>query len=72
MAQFFQLLLGRPPAFKGVNQQFAGRSFKHALQDVAHKLALGFRRRLACFIDVRALAFVSPDGAFGGHNLQEL
>src|SRR5215472_9412014 len=69
--QLFEFLPGRAAPFQGMHQQFAGGTFKNALQDVTHQLTFGFRCWLACFIDVRALAFVSADVALGGHNLEE-
>src|SRR5207245_609584 len=70
--QLMQLFLGRPPALQRVDHQFACRTLKHALQDVANELALGLRRWLACLINVGTLLFVSAHGTLGSHNLQQL
>src|SRR5438309_6876475 len=69
--QLMQLFLGRSPALQRVDHQFACRALKHPLQHVANELALGFRRRLACLINVRPLFFVSAYRALGGHDLQQ-
>src|SRR5207245_2888154 len=58
-AQLIQLFFGRSPAFQRMDHQFACRALEHALQDVTDELPLGFRRRLACLINVRPLLFVS-------------
>src|ERR1700722_9773893 len=55
-----------------MHHELARRTFEHSLQHVPGKLPLGLFRGKACFIDVRALGFVSAHGAFCGHNLQKL
>src|SRR6267143_2039501 len=70
-AQLIQLFLGRSPALQRMDHQLACRALEHPLQDVPHELPLCFRRRLACFINMGPLLFVSADGALGGHNLQK-
>src|SRR6267143_2267817 len=70
-AQLIQLFLGRPPSRERMNHQLACRALEHPLQHVPHELPLCFRRRLACFVNVGPLLFVSADGALGGHNLQK-
>src|SRR3954467_10846819 len=57
---------------EGMHHELARGTFKNALQHVPCQLPLGLLRRKACFIDVRPLRFVSPHGAFCGHNLEEL
>src|SRR5437879_5801484 len=69
--QLMQLFLGRSPALQRVDHQFACRALEHPLQHVAHELALGLRRWLACFINVGPLLFVSAHAALGGHDLQQ-
>src|SRR6266699_3691947 len=71
-AQLIQLFLGRSPALQRVDHQFACRTLKHPLQDISHQLPLGFRRRLACLINVRPLLFVSAHRALGRHYLEQL
>src|SRR5882762_7642372 len=70
-AQLIQLFLGRPPSRERMNHQLACRALEHPLQDVPHELPLRFHRRLACFVNVGPLLFVSADSSLGGHNLQE-
>src|SRR6202521_576893 len=70
-AQLIQLFLGRSPALERVDHQLACRALERPLQHVADELPLCFRRRLACFVNVGPLLFVSADGALGGHNLQK-
>src|SRR6267378_604983 len=70
-AQLIQLFLGRSPALQRMDHQLACRALEHPLQHVPHELPLCFRRRLACFVNVGPLLFVSAHGALGRHNLQK-
>src|SRR5882672_1009333 len=70
-AQLIQLFLGRPPPLQRMDHQLACRALEHPLQDVPHELPLCFRRRLACFINMGPLLFVSSDRSLDGHNLQK-
>src|SRR6267378_1103428 len=54
-----------------MDHQLACRALEHPLQDVPHELPLCFRRRLACFINMGPLLFVSSDSSLDGHNLQK-
>src|SRR5260370_21022651 len=71
-AQLIQLFLGRSPGLQRMAHQFPCRTLKHSLQHVPNELPLRFCRRLACFINVRPLLFVSSHRALSGHNLQQL
>src|SRR5437660_3348781 len=70
-AQLIQLFLGRPPALQRMDHQLACGALEHPLQHIADELPLCFRRRLACFVNVGPLLFVSAHRALGGHNLQK-
>src|ERR1700682_3663732 len=70
-AQLIQLFLGSPPPRERMNHQLACRALEHPLQDVPHELPLCFPRRLACFVNVGPLLFVSADSSLDGHNLQK-
>src|ERR1700682_2579224 len=70
-AQLIQLFLGRPSALQRMDHQLACRALEHPLQHVPHELPLCFCRRLACFVNVGPLLFVSADSSLDGHNLQK-
>ena len=70
-AKLFDFFPGAALRRKGMKHQVAGGAVEHTLQHVRGELALGLFGGLLGFIDVRALVFVTPDQAFGGHDLHE-
>lgn len=72
LADLVEFFLGGLAPGQSMHHELGGRAGEGPLQQIADQLALGLGRRLHRFIDMRPLALVALDGAFGGHDLHRL